>query len=148
MATQPLVNGNRKSFASVEIDIKGRKYRGVTEINYSDTLEPGVARGTSPIALGHTQGDYEAEASVSVLREEFEEIMTQLGDGYGEVEFPITVTHAARGQRTTTDRLPAVRIKNVDTSHSQGTDPTAVKMDLAVLAPIERDGKRLVSRDA
>jgi hypothetical protein len=148
MATQPLVNGNRKSFASVEIDIKGRKFRGITEINYSDTLEPGMARGASPIPLGHTQGDYEAEASLSMFREEFEEMMALLGDGYGEVEFPITVTHSTRAGRTTTDRLPAVRIKGVDTSHSQGTDPTTVKIDLTVLTPIERDGKRLVSRDA
>jgi hypothetical protein len=29
-----------------------------------------------------------------------------------------------------------------------GNDPTAVKLELAVLAPIERNGKRLVSRDA
>ena len=105
MATQPKVNGNRYSFASIEIDIRGRKFRGISEINYSDGLDPGMARGTSPIPLAHTQGDYEAEGDLTMFRKEFDELTQLLGDGFGEVEFPITITYASRGEPTVTDRL-------------------------------------------
>lgn len=148
MATRPLINGNYYSYSSIEIDINGRKIKGFKEISYDDGLDPGVARGTSPIALGHSQGDYEANASGEMFRKDFDELTTALGDGFGEVEFPITVTYASRGLPTVTDRLPAVRIKKADNSNSQGNDPTSVKLEFAVLAPIERNGKRLVSRDA
>lgn len=148
MATQPLINGNLYSFASIEIDVRGRKIKGIKDLSYDDGLDPGMARGTSPIPLGHTQGDYEANASLEMFRKDFDELAALLGDGFGEVEFPITVTYASRGMPTVTDRLPAVRIKKVDNSNSQGNDPTAVKIELAVLAPIVRNGKMLVSRDA
>jgi hypothetical protein len=148
MATQPVVNGNYYSFASIEIDVRGRKIKGFKELSYDDGLDPGMARGTSPIALAHTQGDYEANASGEMYRKDFDELVTLLGDGFGEVEFPITVTYASRGMPTVTDRLPAVRIKKADNSNSQGNDPTSVKLEFAVLSPIERNGKRLVSRDA
>lgn len=148
MATQPLINGNLYSFASIEIDVRGRKIKGIKDLSYDDGLDPGMARGTSPIPLGHTQGDYEANASMEMFRKDFDELATLLGDGFGETEFPITVTYASRGMPTVTDRLPAVRIKKVDNSNSQGNDPTAVKIELAILTPIERNGKRLVSRDA
>lgn len=148
MATQPKVNGNRYSFASIEIDIRGRKFRGISEINYSDGLDPGMARGTSPIPLAHTQGDYEAEGDLTMFRKEFDELTQLLGDGFGEVEFPITITYASRGEPTVTDRLPAVRIKKPSASNSQGNDPSAIKLDLAILTPIEWNGRRLVSRDA
>ena len=62
----------------------------------------------------------------------------------GEVEGPV----ASRGEPTVTDRLPAVRIKKPSASNSQGNDPSAIKLDLAILTPIEWNGRRLVSRDA
>jgi hypothetical protein len=148
MATQPKVNGNYYSFATIEIDVKGRKIKGITDLSYDDGLDPGMARGTSAIPLAHTQGDYEANASLEMFRKDFDELVTLLGDGFGEVEFPITATYASRGMPTVTDRLPAVRIKKVDNSNSQGNDPTKVKLELAVLTPIVRNGKTLVSRDA
>ncbi len=144
MATRPLINGNAYSFASIEIDVGGRKIKGIKDLSYDDGLDPGMARGTSPIPLAHTQGDYEANASMEMFRKDFDELCALLGDGYCEVEFPITVTYASRGMPTVTDRLPAVRIKKVDNSNSQGNDPTAVKLELAVLSPIVRNGRTIV----
>lgn len=148
MAVQPLINGRRYSFSSIEVDVNGRKYTGVKSISYNDGLDPGMARGTSPIPLGHTEGDYEAEASMTMFRAEFDTMLSQLGDGYGEVSFPITATYAAQGQPTVTDRLPAVRIKKVTNSNEQGNDPTEVELELVVMTPIERNGRRIVRRDA
>jgi hypothetical protein len=145
--TQPRINGNRYAFSSVELVANGRRYKGVKEIKYDDSLEPERVRGTSPNNLGVTQGDYDANASITLYREEFDQLTNDLGDGYGEIEFEVTVTYANRGAPTVVDRLPAVRIKKVDNSNAQGPEALEVPLELCVIDVIERNGKRLVRRD-
>ncbi len=66
----PLVNGKRYSFASIELRLLNKRYFGVKEINYKDKLEPGEMRGTSPLKLGRTRGKYTADGSITMgLRE-------------------------------------------------------------------------------
>jgi hypothetical protein len=148
MATEQTINGNRYSFASIEATINSRRYKGFTEINYSDSLEVGDVRGASPIALGETDGDYQTEGSLTMLRREYDQLVADLGDGYGMARFPITCVYANRGEATVTDRLPAVRITGVENGHSQGNEALTVQLTLKILAPIERNGRRLVPRDA
>jgi hypothetical protein len=148
MATEQTINGNRYSFASIEAAINGRRFKAFTEINYSDSLEVGDARGTSSIALGETDGDYSTEGSFTMLRREFDQMVAELGDGYGMTRFPMTVVYANRGEPTVTDRLPAVRITGVENGHSQGNEPLTVQCTIKILVPIERNGRRLVPRDA
>jgi hypothetical protein len=146
--TQQLINGNRFQFSNIELDAQGFRFKGFTEINYQDSLEIGDVRGASQIALGETEGEYSAEGSATVFRREFDQLTARLGDGYGMIRFPITITYANPGEATTTDRLPAVRIAGVENGHSQGTDALTMQITLKILAPIERNGRRLVRRDA
>lgn len=139
----PLVNGHRYSFASIEVDFEGKKFLGFTEINYKDSLEPGKLRGLGPQVIGRTRGDYDSEGSFKCFRQEFDELTTALGDGYGEKSITIAVTYSEENQPTVTDRLTGVRIKSVDNSNSQGTDATEVSCELDVLL-VERNGKTLV----
>lgn len=145
--TNPRINGNRHAFSSVELSINGRRYKGVKEISYDDSLEGERVRGSSPVGLGVTQGDYDANGSITLYREEFDQLTQDIGDGYGEVEFEITVTYAARGAPTITDRLPANRLKKVENSHSQGAEALEIKLEIMVIGVIERNGRRLVRRD-
>lgn len=148
MATEQTINGNRYQFSSIEFNANGRRYKGLTEINYQDAIEVNDVIGTSVIALAETDGAYTAEASATMLRREFDQLTTDLGDGYGMVRFPVTATYANRGEPTVTDRLPAVRITGVENGHSAGNEALTVQLTLKVLVPIERNGKRLVPRDA
>lgn len=126
----PLINGVRYSFASIEADVAGRTVLGMKEIAYTETLEPGEVRGTGSQLLGRTAGDYSVEPSMTMYREEWDDLLDALGEGYLRKSFDVKVTYADEGAPTKTDRLVGCRIKSVEQSNSQGTDALEVKLDL------------------
>lgn len=141
----PLINGHRYSYASIELDVSGRKFYGHKEISYNQDLEPGEVRGAHSQLLGRTKGDLKAEASLTTYLEEWQELLEALGDGYMESSFDIVVSYAEEGRPTTTDKLRGCRIKRVEESHSQGVDALAVKLDLHVLW-VEFNGKKPLNK--
>lgn len=129
----PLVNGVRYSFASIELDVAGKIILGAKEIAYTETLEPGEIRGTSVQLLGRTAGDYGVESSMTLYREEFDDLLDTLGEGYLRKVFDVKVTYADEGAPTKTDRIVGCRIKSVEQSNSQGTDGLEVQIELHVM---------------
>lgn len=140
MATSyPKINGQKFDFSSVEIDIAGIIYIGVTELSYTHTLEPGILRGTRAEKLGRTRGEYDAEGSVTIYKDTWNEIRNALGDGYLETSFDITATYAEDDEEIQVDKLFGVRITSVETAPSQGTDPITVDLELDIIR-IEENG--------
>lgn len=133
MATYPLINGVRYDFSSIEARIAGQLFLGFKEISYNETLEPGEVRGTSAQLLARTRGEYKAEGSVTLFKQEWAELLALLGNGYLEVVFPIVVHYADTAMPVITDNLVGVRLKGGDNAHSQGTDPLVVKSDLHIM---------------
>lgn len=70
----PLINGVRFDASSIELKINALRYIGITEIQYEHTLEPGEVRGLNPQPLGYTRGIYKASGTLSILREEFQDL--------------------------------------------------------------------------
>ena len=137
----PLINGYRHSFASIELNVNGRRIVGFAALNYSDSVERGKVRGNHPVALGMTRGDYDAEASLTLYNEEWDELATALGDGLYDAVFDITATFADDNAPTVTDKIIGCRFKKIGKSNSQGTDGTTVEKDLD-LDHIEWSGKK------
>ena len=137
MATYPDINGLRYDYSSAEINVAGRVITGVKEVRYSHKLEPGKVRGTSAQINGRTRGQYEAEASITLYKQEAQELIAALGAGYMEVAFEVVVHYADAGQPVTTDRIVGCRIKSQENSHQEGSDALSVKFDLDVIAVIE-----------
>jgi hypothetical protein len=133
MASYPLINGKRYDHSSVTIKVKGKDYIGIKSINYSDSLEPGKLRGTSAQKLGRTRGEYDGEASFEMYTEEASELLSDIGDGFMEVEFDIVVGYADEGQPTITDNIVGCRIKKQEASSSEGSDPNVRKFDLDIM---------------
>lgn len=142
MPTEPLSDGEFLSFNRAEIKVVLRSgatklFRGVTEVSYSSKLEPGAARGTHPQKLGRTLGDAEHEASMTLHKHvwlELLDFLTSEGDGYGEVPFSVDCHYAAPRLPLMTDRIVDARIKSVEDSHSRSSnDPLTVKLDLDVM---------------
>src|SRR5262245_3632205 len=99
MALQyPLINGRRYDFSSITLNAAGTKLTGFTSIKYSHKLTPKKVMGTHPQPIGRTRGEYEAQGSLTLYRQEMDELRTQLGPGYMEVIFDITVSYADDGQ--------------------------------------------------
>lgn len=139
----PLINGNRYSWASVRIRVGSTEYMDVTEISYSHTMERGTVRGVGAQKLGMTRGEYDAEASITFLKEGFDQLVEALGEGYMEIPFDVAVTYADEGQDTNTDQLVGCRISSIEKNPSQGTDGLTVSCELDVQYIIENGVKPL-----
>lgn len=147
----PLINGFRHSFANISAAISTDTAvyicRGITELNYSEEVSPGVVRGNRPQKIGETIGTYEASGSMTMLKEDFEEFIGMLSPegaslGYMAKRFTLTVTFAdpSRPAITNTHVLNGVRIKKVQDDGSEGEEALTVQCDLS-LQEVIRDGK-------
>ncbi len=133
MADYPKINGQIYSFASIEVKVGVQVFTGFTDLSYTQTLEPGIFRGTRPEKLARTIGEHNVEGSFTLVKEEYQELIAALGDGYMETEFDITATYSETNAPITTDVLVACRITSEEDSHSQGTDALVIACDLDII---------------
>lgn len=130
-----LIKGKYYDFSSIEFGIDGGQQPRVTDINYSQKLDPGVLRGTSAKPYGRTRGTYEASGSFTIYKEDFEDLKLRLaagGEGYMMAEFTITVVYSEM-MMTNEDVLMQCRIVSEENGHSAGNDPLVVRVDLSVM---------------
>lgn len=129
--TYPLVNGSPYDFSSVELDADGDRINGFKSVEYGDNVERGDVRGNKPWSLGMTRGQYKVDdPSVEMYRADFEELVRKFGSGFYTRQFRLLVSYSNDGQAVTTDTLVRCRFKKRNNSHSQGSDPLTVKVDL------------------
>jgi hypothetical protein len=145
----PLINGNRFDYTSIEVIVAGVPYRGVKAVNYSDSLDKAKQYGTSARSLGKTRGKYDADGSLEIFKEEAIILRGALaaqagGDGWGEVDFTLTVAYAEAGQSVTVDTLQA-SVQKVEDGHAQGNEGLTEKWTLTVLE-VKRSGLSLLSK--
>src|SRR6266849_4949904 len=74
----PLVSGVRFDASSIELKINTLRYIGVTEIQYEQELLPGEVRGLNPQILGFTRGMYKVSGTLTILREEFQDLTSNM----------------------------------------------------------------------
>jgi len=120
------VNGVYYDFTSIEFAVTpGGVQANVIEINYSHGMDPGIFRGTSAMPRGRTRGPYDAEASFTIYKEDYEPIKQALAalgkGGYMMASLPIT------------DTLEGCRITREENDHSEGNDALVVKISLSVM---------------
>lgn len=152
-ATQTVVNGNRHSWTSITFDADGLPIGGISSVDYSDNLEPGTPYGTGPVALGYTRGKYTAEFSVEMYRAEWELFKsTRLGAagiGFMETVGIYNISYAEQvtvGLPVITDTIVG-RVSKVESSNSDGTDASKVKLTFKVIEPILWNGVPAVAPD-
>lgn len=93
----PLTAGNRFDASSIELVLNGKRYIGCTALEYRQSLTPGVVRGLSAQPLGYTRGIYDAGGRLTMLREEFQDLSTDLvalSLGFLEARFMGQVTYS------------------------------------------------------
>lgn len=130
----PLINGTRHSWSSIEFRANGTVILGCTEINYSPKLDPAVVRGAGSLPIALTLGNAEFEGDFSLLLEEFNNLVTALGDGFMAVPFDITVSYDATlggvldgGLSVIVDTLQGCRITSVESAASSGSTDAIVR---------------------
>jgi hypothetical protein len=120
----PTKNQIQLQFASIQLALRGTKFRYFTEIEYTDSTEPGEARGASPYPMGTTIGEYKANGSITIhlrQRETFFNIIDPNNTGYQAQFFPLTCQYQEYGwDEVYTDDLPACRITGLGHTFSAG----------------------------
>jgi hypothetical protein len=135
-APYPLVNGFRHAWSSIEIRAAGNIIKGVTEINYAPSLEPGIVYAAGAEPIGRTLGQSKYEGDMSILLEEFNDLVTALGDNWMTVSFDVIVSHDASGSGLSViqDTLRGCRITEVENgSSATSTDATVRKCTLSIM---------------
>jgi len=133
MAEFPLVNGTMHDFTSIEFTMNGTVRPKVKEISYTLELAPTDVYGTPAQKVGRTRGQLKPEASVTMYKAEFDDLVFTLGLGYMESVFNIVVNYSDPGTDIHTDELKGCRIMKWEVSASSGADPVEVAIDLNVM---------------
>lgn len=135
--TYPLVNGIKYDWSCVEITLVDEVFTGVKEISYSSKTEPGEVFGTSAQKFGRTRGQNKPEASVTLYKLDYHQLIAKMGQGFHEYVFGITVNYDDGSGNVVTDKIIGCRIKGAENSHTDGTDALVMKVDLDVMAIVE-----------
>ena len=135
----PLSSGHRFDASSIELQINGKRYIGCAECEYEQTLDPGVVRGLAAQPLGFTRGILTCQGRVVMLREEFQDLSTDLqalAVGLLEAIFTASITYselppaaATAILTTSTDTIVGMRFTTTRHRFAAGSsDPIQVEM--------------------
>ena len=135
-----LIDGNALDFSSIQISVGPKIYTNVSKLQYTESIERGYLRGTSPKKKARTRGQYEASGSMDMYKEDHEDFLTMLaslipGRGYMEVPFVTTMTYTEHGRPSITNTLDGCYLDENDEDHSEGSDPlfVSVKFDISTI---------------
>lgn len=132
----PTRNNVQLQFSSIDLGLRGVYFPWVSEISYTQTLEPGDARGTSPYTMGYTLGELKANGSITVqriYRERFIQIVEQGSAGFMDKLFPIQVQYQEVGwDSVETDELEGCRIQESGHDYQAGSGVLMTKFPLIV----------------
>lgn len=82
--------GNITGWNQIEVVLFGRKLIGISKISYKDSVEVESVYGAGPYPIGTGQGNYSAEFSMTILKEEMDALVATLPDGTRLHDLPPT----------------------------------------------------------
>lgn len=125
----PLVNGVRHSWASCEIRVDGFIILGITELNYKSKLDPSLVYGAGPRPIAFTLGRAEFDGDFTILLEEFNALVTVLGDAWKTKQFDIVVSYdeSGSGLSTIVDTIQACRITDTEAAATSANADAIVR---------------------
>lgn len=124
--------GRVAGWNSVKVRLLGRDVVGITEIMYKDTMDIEGVKGAGKFDIGTGDGNYNAEASITLTQEERLALLDSLPVGalIQEIDnFPIVVSYDYGGT-VYKDVIRACRFKNNGVEVKQGDKSIAFKFEL------------------
>ena len=124
---------------ALTVNLLGRDVEGITELSYDDTIEMEGARGAGMFFVGYGEGNYEAKASITLFKEEWDAIQAALPKGASISSIPpfSIIAEYERDLTKTTDIIPYCKFKGRGVAVKQGDKTIAYKCDLAVFGKID-----------
>lgn len=138
-----MINGRGYSWESVTVSLSGLELQ-VQSIDYGDELEKELKYGTGNTPRGYGTGNYKANAKITLLREDFDDLLDYCkskGIPLLRLAIPkIIVSYANDDDVTRTDVINKVSIAKIADKPKQGDTSMTVDLDLLVAGLIVRDG--------
>ncbi len=135
MSQLPLINGQRHSWSSIEVNLLDRIVTGITSISYDDTemKENHYGAGNMPVHRG--RGKYEANASMTLYNYEVEAIQAALPRGQRLMDSPpfdVKISFLDESNAIITHVIRNCEFKSNNRNMSQGDTKIEVSLDLIV----------------
>jgi len=131
MANTTIINkfGEMKGWNSVTVNLLGRDLEGITQLAYSDSETKENVYGAGKFPIGRSRGNYEAEASITIYKEEADGLRIALGPGRRVLDiapFDIVVEYETKLGQIFKDIIRNCEFTNdgVEVAQSDGTIAT------------------------
>lgn len=125
--------GTLQGWNSVTVNLLGRDVEGIAKVSYDDSTTKENAYGAGPYPIGRTEGNYEAKASIELLKEEVDGIQKALPSGMRLQEIPpfdINVVYERKDGTIQKDRIMNCEFTNNAREVSQNDGSISVELEL------------------
>lgn len=127
--------GKLKGWNSITTNLFGRDVVGITELAYDDNTKKENVMGAGGFMVGRSESNYEAKASITLLKEEVDAILDTLPPGtrLQDIEASdIVVQFAMKTGRIRKDIIRFAEFTGNSTDVKQGDGSMATKLELII----------------
>lgn len=127
--------GTMKGWNSITVNLMGRDVEGINAIKYNDSMEKENVQGAGPYPIGRSRGNYEAEASLTLYKEEADALKMSLPPGKRLVDvspFDIVVEYETENGQIYKDVIRNCEFKGDGVEVSQGDGTMSNEYELLV----------------
>lgn len=135
MAAERIINkfGTMTGWNSITVNVLGRDVEGISELKYNDAMEKENVYGAGAYPIGHSRGNYEAEASITLYKEEIDAVKNALPPGRRLADlapFDIVVEYEALDGNIQKDVIRNCEFTNdsVEVAQNDGTITTELEL--------------------
>lgn len=137
MKAQSIVNslGKLQGWNNITTNLFGRDVVGITELAYDDNTKKENAYGAGNMMVGRTESNYEAKASVTLLKEEVDAIKDTLPPGKRLQDIDMSdfvVQYAMKTGRIRKDIVRNAEFTGHGVDVKQGDGSIAHKLELII----------------
>ncbi|AJA67319.1 hypothetical protein MYRA21_0075 [Myroides sp. A21] len=137
MALPTIINkfGTLQGWNNVTVNLLGRDLEGITQLAYSDKTTKENVRGAGAYPIGRSRGNYEATASITLLKEEVDALQLSIGPGkriQDIAPFDIPVIYELESGMIRTDILHNCEFTDKSIDVKQGDGTIAVQLPLII----------------
>ena len=137
MAKTTIINqfGKLQGWNNITLNLWGRDVVGITELSYSDTTKKENVMAAGAYPVGRSESNYEAKASITLLKEEIDAILASLPKGkrLQDIEpFDMIAAYEKKDSTIQKDAIRNVEFTGNGVDVKQGDGSIAVKCELII----------------
>lgn len=125
--------GTLQGWNSITVRVMGRDLEGITALKYDDKTAKENAYGAGAFPVGRTEGNYEATASMTLLKEEMDGIQAALPTGQRLQDIPsfnVEVVYETKSGKVQKDRIMNCEFTSKQVDIKQGDGSIASECEL------------------